>query len=190
MEHKSQKPLADLEHKHEPLKQHQVQLVIMGAQANTLQASATNQILIEHNINELMRASDELQIPRTTVLFPEALFGKPALIDPRAISTEFTNCWDEPKLRSRLAEHARRKLLIAGCWTESMGVPFAITSMLVANYEVYFVGDASAGSSEYAHELGMRRMIQAGVIPMSTKQTLAEWECFEYLNPPAIRSGL
>jgi nicotinamidase-related amidase len=41
-------------------------------------------------------------------------------------------------------------------------------------YEVYFVTDASGGTSVEAHEMGIARMIQAGAVPLTTGVFAAE----------------
>ena len=44
------------------------------------------------------------------------------------------------------------------------------------DYEIYMVADASGGTSKEAHDYAMMRMVQAGVVPMTTLQVLLEWQ--------------
>ena len=67
----------------------------------------------------------------------------------------------------------RRKLLIAGLWTE-VCVVFPALDMLREGYEVYAVSDASGGTSVDAHERGMQRVIQAGAVPVTWEAVMAE----------------
>ena len=60
----------------------------------------------------------------------------------------------------------RRKLILAGLWTE-VCVAFPALDALAAGYEVYVVADAIGGVSRAAHESAMQRMTQAGAIPIS-----------------------
>jgi nicotinamidase-related amidase len=43
-------------------------------------------------------------------------------------------------------------------------------------YDVYAVADASGGASVEAHEQAMKRMIQAGVKPITWLAVLGEWQ--------------
>src|SRR6266850_955691 len=43
-------------------------------------------------------------------------------------------------------------------------------------YDVYFVTDASGGVSVEAHEMAVRRMIQAGAVPMTWMAVQGEWQ--------------
>lgn len=43
-------------------------------------------------------------------------------------------------------------------------------------YEVYIVTDASGGVSSEAHEMAIRRMIQAGAMPVTWLQVLLEYQ--------------
>jgi len=43
-------------------------------------------------------------------------------------------------------------------------------------YEVYAVTDASGGVSPEAHEMAVRRMVQAGVTPVTWIAVAAEWQ--------------
>ena len=54
-----------------------------------------------------------------------------------------------------------------------MFVTFAL-SALEDGYEVYVITDASGGVSTEAHEMAVTRMIQAGIIPITSMQYLLE----------------
>ena len=76
------------------------------------------------------------------------------------------NSWEDPEFREAIERTGRKKLIIAGLWTE-VCVAFPTLDALRANYEVYVVADAIGGVSRVAHESAMQRMIQAGAIPIS-----------------------
>jgi hypothetical protein len=42
-------------------------------------------------------------------------------------------------------------------------------------FEAMFVADAVGGTSQVAHETGLRRLVQAGAIPNTTRATIDEW---------------
>jgi nicotinamidase-related amidase len=67
----------------------------------------------------------------------------------------------------------RRKIVIAALWTE-ICLAFPVIHALGEGYEVYFVTDASGGTSVEAHEMGIQRMIQAGAIPLTAGVFMAE----------------
>lgn len=90
----------------------------------------------------------------------EALPGVPE------IDRTTMNSWEDPEFRGAIERTGRKKLIIAGLWTE-VCVAFPTLDALRANYEVYVVADAIGGVSRVAHESAMQRMIQAGAIPIS-----------------------
>ena len=76
------------------------------------------------------------------------------------------NAWEDPEFRAAVERTGRKKLVIAGLWTE-VCVAFPTLDSLRAGYQVYVVADAIGGVSRVAHESAMQRMIQAGAIPIS-----------------------
>lgn len=76
------------------------------------------------------------------------------------------NSWEDPEFRAAVEGTGRQKLIIAGLWTE-ICVAFPVLDALCDGFQVYFVADAIGGVSAAAHEAGMRRMLQAGAIPIS-----------------------
>jgi nicotinamidase-related amidase len=90
----------------------------------------------------------------------EALPGVPE------IDRTTMNAWEDPEFRAAVERTARKKLIIAGLWTE-VCVAFPALDALDAGYQVYFVVDAIGGVSRVAHEAAVQRMIQAGAAPIS-----------------------
>jgi nicotinamidase-related amidase len=76
------------------------------------------------------------------------------------------NSWEDPEFRVAVQASGRRKLIIAGLWTE-VCVAFPTLDALREGYEVYVVVDAIGGVSTTAHEAAMQRMLQAGARPIS-----------------------
>lgn len=76
------------------------------------------------------------------------------------------NSWEDPEFRAAIEATGRRKLIIAGLWTE-VCVAFPTLDALREGYEVYFVVDAIGGVSATAHEAAVQRMIQAGATPIT-----------------------
>lgn len=76
------------------------------------------------------------------------------------------NSWEDPDFRAAVEKTGRKKLIVAGLWTE-ICVAFPVLDALREGFQVYFVADAIGGVSPAAHEAGTQRMIQAGAIPIS-----------------------
>ena len=68
------------------------------------------------------------------------------------------NAWEQPEFRAAVESLGRRKLIIAGLWTEVCLV-FTALDLLKEGYEVYAVSDASGGTSVDAHQRAMERVI-------------------------------
>ena len=90
----------------------------------------------------------------------EALPGVPE------IDRTSMNSWEDPDFRSAVERTGRKKLILAGLWTE-VCVAFPALDALKAGYEVYVVADAIGGVSPVAHASAMQRMTQAGAVPIS-----------------------
>ena len=71
------------------------------------------------------------------------------------------NSWEDADFRAAIEATGRKKLIVAGLWTE-ICVAFPVLDALQAGYEVYVVEDAIGGVSPTAHAAAMRRMEQAG----------------------------
>jgi nicotinamidase-related amidase len=76
------------------------------------------------------------------------------------------NSWEDPDFHAAINRTGRKKVIIAGLWTE-VCVAFPTLDALHESYEVYVVADAIGGVSPVAHESAMQRMIQAGATPIT-----------------------
>ena len=85
------------------------------------------------------------------------------------IDRSAVNAWEEASFRAAVEATGRRKLLIAG-----LCLVFPALDLVKAGYEVYAVSDASGGTSVDAHERGMQRVVQAGVVPVTWEAVMAE----------------
>jgi nicotinamidase-related amidase len=65
--------------------------------------------------------------------------------------------------------------VIAALWTEICLAMVAIQAQ-GEGYDVYAVTDASGGASIEAHDMAVRRMLQAGVRPVTWLAVLGEWQ--------------
>ena len=65
--------------------------------------------------------------------------------------------------------------MMAALWTE-VCLATAALSALDDGYEVYMVTDASGGVTAEAHDMAIKRMVQAGAVPVTWLQVLLEWQ--------------
>jgi nicotinamidase-related amidase len=86
--------------------------------------------------------------------------------DQTPINRTFINTWQDRRVVDAVRATGRTKLVMAGLWTEICLAMPAIQA-LDDDYAVYAVTDASGGVSPEAHDMAVRRMVQAGVVPMT-----------------------
>jgi nicotinamidase-related amidase len=113
----------------------------------------------------------ELPVVLSTVYVRHGMSGtnaelREALPGVPEIDRTTMNSWEDPNFRAAIERTGRRKLVIAGLWTE-VCVAFPTLDAIREGYEVYFVADAIGGVSRVAHESAIQRMIQAGATPIS-----------------------
>lgn len=113
----------------------------------------------------------ELPVVLSTVYVKHGMAGtnmelRDALPGVPEIDRTSMNSWEDPEFVTAVKRTGRKKLIIAGLWTE-VCVVFPALDALHAGYQVYVVVDAIGGVSGVAHESAMQRMIQAGAVPIS-----------------------
>jgi nicotinamidase-related amidase len=95
--------------------------------------------------------------------------------DQEPVERSSMNSWEDAKLVGAVAATGRKKLIMAALWTE-VCLTFPALEALQAGYEVYAVEDASGGTSVAAHNAAMRRIEQAGAVPVTALQVLLEYQ--------------
>ncbi|WP_301098011.1 hydrolase [Otariodibacter sp.] len=138
---------------------------------------------LKNNVVGLAKAAKVFNIPTTiTTVETEGFSGYtyPELLsvfpDHKILERTSMNSWDDQNVRDSLAKNGRKKVVVAGLWTEVCNLSFALCAMLEGDYEIYMVADASGGTSVEAHKYAMDRMVQAGVVPVTWQQVLLEWQ--------------
>ncbi|RZJ63537.1 MAG: isochorismatase family protein [Flavobacterium sp.] len=93
--------------------------------------------------------------------------------EQKPLNRTWINAWQDPTVTDWVKKTGRKKIVIAGLWTE---VCVALPAIQAAGegYEVYAVTDASAGVSLEAHQVAVQRMMMAGVMPITTGVFQAE----------------
>jgi nicotinamidase-related amidase len=95
--------------------------------------------------------------------------------DQKPIDRTFINTWEDPKVTDLVKKSGRKQLILAALWTEICLAMPAIQA-LGEGYDVFIVTDASGGISAEAHDMAVRRMVQAGVVPITWMAVLGEWQ--------------
>jgi nicotinamidase-related amidase len=113
----------------------------------------------------------ELPVVLSTVYVKHGMSGtnpelREALPGVPEIDRTTMNAWEDPDFRAAVERTGRKKLILAGLWTE-VCVAFPAIDALRAGYEVYVVADAIGGVSPVAHASAMQRMTQAGAVPIT-----------------------
>ena len=134
--------------------------------------SMPHEELLAH-VTMLGRVASTFQLPvvLSTVYVKHGMSGtnpelREALPGVPEIDRTTMNSWEDAEFRAAVQRTGRKKLIIAGLWTE-VCVAFPTLDALREGYEVYFVVDAIGGVSRVAHEAAIQRMIQAGATPIS-----------------------
>lgn len=144
-------------------------------------ANIDRQILY-NNVLLLAKAAKTFKVPTilTTVetkgfsgnMWPQLLDIFP---DQQPIERSSMNSWEDTQFVAAVKATRRKKLIMAALWTE-VCLAFPTLEAMRAGFEVYAVEDASGGTSVTAHNAAMRRIEQAGAVPVTALQVLLEYQ--------------
>lgn len=95
--------------------------------------------------------------------------------DQKPINRTFINTWEDPKVTDIVKESGRKQLIIAGLWTE-VCVAMPAIQAVGEDYDVFVVTDACGSVSSEAHDMAIRRMVQAGIVPINWLAVASEWQ--------------
>lgn len=95
--------------------------------------------------------------------------------EQKPINRTFINTWQDPKVTDLVAKSGRKQLILAGLWTE---VCVAMPAIQAAGegYDVFVVTDACGAVSAEAHDMAIRRMVNAGITPINWMAVISEWQ--------------
>jgi nicotinamidase-related amidase len=137
---------------------------------------------LTNNVVGLAKAAKVFQVPVILTSVETKSFSGyiwPQLLEvfPGQAPIERTsmNSWEDAALVAAVEQAGRKKLVLAGLWTE-VCIVFPALQALAAGYEVYVVEDACGGTSVAAHTAAMQRLIQAGAVPVTWLQVLLEFQ--------------
>jgi nicotinamidase-related amidase len=85
------------------------------------------------------------------------------------------NSWDDENFVAALRKTGRKKIVLAGLWTETC-VALPTVQAIHDGYEDYVVEDCCGDFNQFAHDNAMKRMIQAGAKPVTALSVMLEWQ--------------
>jgi nicotinamidase-related amidase len=137
--------------------------------------------MIVNNVIALAKTAKAFGVPTilSTVLEERGGLLIQALQDvfpeQKPINRTFINAWEDARVVDAVKKTGRKKVIMAALWTE---ICLAMPAIQAAGegYEVYAVTDASGGVSVEAHDMAVRRMVMAGVVPMNWLAVAGEWQ--------------
>src|SRR2546421_4590197 len=128
--------------------------------------------MIVNNVVALAKTAKVFKVPTILTTVLEDRGGK--LIKPlqevfpeqKPIDRTFINTWEDTRVVEAVKKTGRKKIIMAALWSE---ICLAMPAIQAAGegYEVYAVTDASGGVSAEAHDMAVRRMMMAGVVPIT-----------------------
>ena len=163
--------MPDPTHPYEPLTSENVALVLVDHQVGLMTGVrdiSTGEL--KHNVVALARAAKALRLPiivTTTArdsmwgpTFPELVEALPgiAIIDWSSV-----NAFDDANVAQAISATGRKKLIFAGISLEICAA-FPAIAAVGKGFDAYVAVDASGTFSETKRQVGLLRMLQAGVI--------------------------
>jgi nicotinamidase-related amidase len=150
---------------------HQVGLYTGVRDIDTLQ--------LKHNIVGLTRAMLALKVPIVVTTTTERMWGPliPELADVlhgvQTIERTTVNAWHEKRVVDAVKATGRKNLIVTGISTD-VCLAFPAMAALADGFQSYAVIDASGGFSQTQVDMGILRMQQAGVVPVSYSNVAIE----------------
>jgi len=137
--------------------------------------------MVINNVVALAKTAKVFDVPTvlTTVIEERGGYIIKGLQDvfpeQKPIDRTFINAWEDPKVTDVVKKSGRKQLVMAGLYTE-ICLAMPTIQALGEGYDVFIVTDASGGVSAEAHDMAVRRMVQAGAVPITATAVLGEWQ--------------
>ncbi len=118
---------------------------------------------------------------------PQGWLARSDSATPPAIHDLGTNgsSWSDSGLALVLAGQARDALILCGFWIET-SVTFIALPALASGFDVFIIMDATPARVEDARRAAVDRLLQAGAVPTTTRQLVAEWIEAGAVQPSAL----
>ncbi|CAG5073073.1 hypothetical protein DYBT9623_04598 [Dyadobacter sp. CECT 9623] len=137
--------------------------------------------IIINNVTGLSKAAKVFNVPTILTTVIEERGGyiikqiQDVFPEQKPINRTFINTWEDPKVTDIVKESGRKQLILCGLWTE-VCVAMPAIQALSEGYDVFVVTDACGSVTAEAHDMAVRRMVQAGVVPINWMAVAAEWQ--------------
>jgi len=95
--------------------------------------------------------------------------------DQSPIERSTMNAWDDENFVSAIKTTGRKKIVLAGLWTQAC-VTYPTIQAIADGYEVYVLEDLCGDLDVRIHDAAMRRVEQAGARPVTWVQVMLEWQ--------------
>src|SRR3989449_4654285 len=144
-------------------------------------ANFDRQTIINNNV-ALAKASRVFDVPVVlstveTKDFSGNMWPQIQAVFPKQVPIERTtmNSWDDANFVAAIKKSGRKKIVLAGLWTETC-VALPTIQAIHDGYEIYVVEDCCGDVSQLSHDNAMKRVIQAGAKPVTWLMVMLEWQ--------------
>jgi nicotinamidase-related amidase len=103
--------------------------------------------------------------PQVRVIFP----------DQAPIERTTMNSWDDRNFVAAVEKTGRKKIVLAGLWTETC-VALATIQAMYDGYDVHVVEDCCGDVNQLSHDNAMKRVVQGGAKPVTALSVMLEWQ--------------
>src|ERR1700758_2392759 len=155
-------------------------LLLVDHQIGLYTGVRDNDILhLKHNVVGMTRALLALKVPVIVTTTTEKMWGplipelSEVLRSVKTIERTTVNAWDEKRVVDAVKASGRKQLIVTGISTD-VCLAFPAISALADGYETFGVVDASGAFTKMQGILGVMRMQQAGVVPVSYSNVAVE----------------
>lgn len=137
--------------------------------------------MVVNNVIGLAKAAKAFEVPTILTTVLESRGGhlvkglQDVFPEQKPIDRTTINTWEDARVVEAVKKTGRKQLVLAALWTEICLAMPAIHA-LDDGYDVFVVTDASGGVSAEAHDMAIRRMVAAGITPVTWMAVLSEWQ--------------
>jgi nicotinamidase-related amidase len=137
--------------------------------------------MVVNNVVGLAKAAKGFKVPTILTTVTEERGGyiikgiQDVFPDQKPINRTTLNAWEDKRVVDAVKKTGRRQVIFAALWTE-ICLAYPVIHSLADGYDVFFVTDASGGTTREAHDMAVLRMIQSGATPLSWIGVMSEWQ--------------
>ncbi len=146
--------------------------------------------MIINNVIALAKAAKAFNVPTILTTVVEERGGillkgiQDVFPEQRPINRTFINAWQDTRVVEAVRKTRRKQVVFAALWTEICLAMPAIQAK-GDGLDIFVVTDASGGVSAEAHDMAVRRVVQAGVVPITWLAVVSEWQR-DWARPAAL----